>query len=79
MTPIVLLASLAALIYAASYAIRCAISPWGRCRRCHGTGNRPALIGRRRDCPRCNGTGIRVRIGRRIAEHIRTEYRAGHQ
>ncbi|WP_232510853.1 hypothetical protein [Micromonospora maris] len=55
------------------------MSPWGRCRRCHGRRSHRTAIGTRRDCPRCDGTGIRVRIGRRIADYIRAEYRAGNQ
>ncbi|MEU8188065.1 hypothetical protein [Micromonospora carbonacea] len=79
MTPILLLASLATLIYAASYLAVCAVSPWGRCRRCHGHRSHRTTIGTRRDCPRCDGTGIRVRTGRRLLDHIRIEYRDGQQ
>lgn len=80
MTPILLLASLTALGYAACYFVVCLASPLGRCRRCQGHGNRPALVGRtRRECRRCDGTGRRVRTGRRLIEHLRDEYRAGHQ
>ncbi len=77
MTLIVLLASLTTLIYAASYTLRCVVSPWGRCRRCHGQRSHRTAIGTRRDCTRCDGTGIRVRVGRRLAEHVISEYRAG--
>ncbi|WP_018825227.1 hypothetical protein [Salinispora arenicola] len=79
MTTILLLASLTTLGYATWYLILCAASPWGRCRRCHGARSHRTTIGTRRDCRRCDGTGRRVRIGRRIAEYIRAEYRAGHQ
>ncbi|MGN9890587.1 hypothetical protein [Micromonospora sp. L31] len=79
MTTILSLASLTALGYAAWYLILCAVSPWGRCRRCHGRRYHRTAIGTRRDCRRCDGTGRRVRIGRRLAEYVRTEYRAGHQ
>lgn len=77
MTTILLLASLTTLGYATWYLILCAASPWGRCRRCHGRRSHRTTIGTRRDCPRCDGTGIRPRVGRRIAEYIRAEYRAG--
>lgn len=30
-----------------------------------------------RECPRCAGTGRRVRVGRRVYEYIRAEYRQG--
>ncbi|MGW1059296.1 hypothetical protein [Micromonospora rubida] len=79
MVPIALLASLATLIYAASYLAVCAVSPWGRCGRCHGARSHRTAIGTRRNCPRCDGTGIRVRTGRRLLDYIRTEYRAGQQ
>nr|WP_307826308.1 hypothetical protein [Micromonospora humida] len=78
MTTIVLLASLLPFGYAAWYLILCAVSPWGRCRRCHGRRSHRTAIGTRRDCPRCDGTGIRVRTGRRLIDHIRAEYRDGH-
>ncbi|SCL21348.1 hypothetical protein GA0070616_2276 [Micromonospora nigra] len=77
MTLTLLLASLATLIYAASYLIKCAVSPWGRCRRCHGRRYHHTSIGTRRDCTRCDGTGIRVRPGRRLIDYIRAEYRDG--
>ncbi|MFD6640162.1 hypothetical protein ACFWDN_30585 [Micromonospora chalcea] len=79
MTTIVLLASLTALGYTLCYLGVCAASPWGRCRRCHGRRYHRTTIGTRRDCRRCDGTGIRVRLGRRLINYIRAEYRAGHQ
>ncbi|MGW5560798.1 hypothetical protein ACWER9_26690 [Micromonospora sp. NPDC003944] len=78
MTPILLLASLATLGYAACYLAVCAASPWGRCGRCHGARYQRTAIGTRRDCRRCDGTGIRVRPGRRLIDFIRAEYRDGH-
>lgn len=77
MTPILLLASLTILVYAASHLAVCVLSPWGRCRRCHGARSHRTAIGTRRDCPRCDGTGIRIRIGRRLIEYLHAEYRAG--
>ncbi|WP_435588173.1 hypothetical protein [Micromonospora aurantiaca (nom. illeg.)] len=79
MTTIALLASLLPLSYAAWYLILCVVSPWGRCRRCHGRRYHRTAIGTRRDCRRCDGTGRRARIGRRLAEYIRAEYRAGNR
>ncbi|MFF3868008.1 hypothetical protein [Micromonospora sp. NPDC001898] len=79
MTPIVLLASLATLGYAAWYLLLCMVAPWKRCDHCDGTGHHRTIIGTHRECRRCDGTRLRVRTGRRIIEHIRDEYRAGHQ
>ncbi|GAA3765916.1 hypothetical protein [Micromonospora maritima] len=79
MTTIALLASLTILGYALCYLAVCAASPWARCRRCHGRRYHRMAIGTRRDCRRCDGTGIRVRIGRRLLDYIRAEYRGGHQ
>jgi hypothetical protein len=63
------------------YAAVCAASPFGTCRRCHGQppARRRALtpgriFGRspyRRVCRRCHDTGIRLRIGRRLYNHLR--------
>ena len=81
MTPLALLANPLILLtiagYPAWYALKCAVAPWGRCRRCHGTGR--AGTGRvlRRPCRRCHGSGIRVRVGRRIYRYIRAEYLTG--
>ncbi len=79
MTPALLLATLGTLGYAAFYLLMCAAFPFGNCRRCKGTGKRHSAIFRSafRLCPRCAGTGRRVRIGRRIYEYIRREYKAG--
>ncbi|TDC00031.1 hypothetical protein E1091_05710 [Micromonospora fluostatini] len=79
MTTILLLASLIILGYTACYLTVCAVSPWRRCRRCRGARYHRTTIGTRRDCPRCDGTGIRVRVGRRLIDHIRAEYRDGHR
>ncbi|MEV6694376.1 hypothetical protein AB0M35_23170 [Micromonospora sp. NPDC051196] len=79
MTTILLLASLTTLGYSLCYLAVCAASPWGRCRHCRGARYHRTTIGTRRDCPRCDGTGIQVRLGRRLIDHIRTEYRDGHR
>lgn len=73
------LASLLTAGYVASYLFLCAAAPFGRCRRCHGTGKRSTRLTRRlpKLCPACAATGRRVRAGRRLFEHIRAEYRDG--
>ena len=76
------LAALASLIiagYAAFYLIMCGAFPFGNCRRCHGTGKLYSKIFSKsfRLCRRCEGTGRRVRIGRRVYEYLRGEYKAG--
>jgi hypothetical protein len=54
------------------YCLVCAVSPFGRCRKCTGTG-RQAPTGRLRrrpkPCRRCDATGRRLRIGRRLHNH----------
>jgi len=78
-TPLALLIPLLLTGYAACYLVVCAVFPWVDCRRCHGTGKLRNPIARRtfRHCPRCDGTGKRIRIGRRIYEHLRTERERG--
>ena len=75
------LASLAALGYSAFYLLMCAAFPFGNCRRCKGTGKlySPIFTKAFRLCPRCAGTGRRVRIGRRVYEYLRGEYKAGNR
>jgi hypothetical protein len=74
-----LLASLAALGYAAFYLALCAGYPFGNCRRCKGSGKRhnPFFGGGHRLCNRCAGTGRRVRLGRRVYEYLRSEHASG--
>jgi hypothetical protein len=78
-TTLIPLATLIILGYAAFYLIMCAGFPFGNCRRCRGTGKRYSKIMRKsfRLCRRCDGTGRRVRIGRRVYEYLRGEYKAG--
>jgi hypothetical protein len=73
------LASLTTLGYAVSYAVLCAVAPFGRCRRCRGRGRIHSPLTRRlpKLCHRCDATGRRVRLGRRLFEHVRAEYRDG--
>jgi Zn finger protein HypA/HybF involved in hydrogenase expression len=76
------LASFACLALVATtlgYAAVCVALPFGRCRRCRGTGRRYSSLSRRlyRYCPRCDGTGLRVRLGRRVWEYLRAERNRG--
>jgi DnaJ-class molecular chaperone len=75
------LATLTLLTVTAGYAVACAVTPWGRCRKCHGTGRRITRPGRvtRAWCRRCDGTGRRVRVGRRIWTWIHHEYGEGNR
>ncbi|MBC2877854.1 MULTISPECIES: hypothetical protein [Streptomyces] len=61
----------ALLLITLCYAVLCAVSPLGTCRKCHGFGfqvrkNRRGRISRGRDCRRCRGHGKRVRVGRHL-------------
>lgn len=79
---LVALASLTLLGYTALYITCCAFIPFGRCRRRRcDNGRIHSRLSRKhfRECPRCDGTGKRVRIGRRIYEKIRDEYKAGNR
>lgn len=64
--------ALAATTLAALYAAACWLSPFPRCRRCHGTGHQPhpILRNRLRPCRRCKGSGRRLRIGRRTFNYF---------
>ncbi|MEV0727714.1 hypothetical protein [Polymorphospora sp. NPDC050346] len=75
MTLAAVLATLTLAGYAAWYVALCVIAPFGRCRYC--TGRRNRLDRRHRDCLACDGTGRRVRLGRRLYEHLRAEYDRG--
>lgn len=71
--------TLAAALWLTGYLMRCAVSPFGPCRRCEGDGKiRPRPGGLRhkaRYCRRCDGTGLRLRIGRRAWNHARRLHR----
>ncbi|MEW1719616.1 hypothetical protein [Streptomyces sp. NPDC093109] len=54
------------------YALLCAASPYGTCRKCEGWGHaivrarRSGRLKRGRQCRRCSGYGTRLRVGRRV-------------
>lgn len=76
--PLALTASAALLLTAGGYAIACWAAPFGRCRRCSGTGQRTTwLLHRDRPCARCKGSGRRVRIGRRLHTRATRIHRNG--
>ncbi|WSA89795.1 hypothetical protein OIE47_12595 [Micromonospora sp. NBC_01796] len=81
MDPSAVIASLLCLVPALltlGYAALCAASPFGRCRRCSGTGKRRTPLTRiTRDCHRCDGIGRRIRLGQHLVNEIRREYRNG--
>ncbi|MCM2393069.1 hypothetical protein [Streptomyces albipurpureus] len=77
-----LLASTCLLIVTLSYSVRCWLSPFGDCRRCHGMGHklttdRKGKPKRGKDCRRCHATGKRIRIGRWLHNRATRTYRAG--
>lgn len=63
---VTLAATALALAVVFGYPLLCCASPFGRCCKCHGTGERTTRKGRARVCRRCKGARIRLRIGRRI-------------
>ena len=77
MYPLLTLASTALLVVTLSYAVLCAASPFGFCRRCCGYGRRVTPRGRRRPCHRCQTTGLRIRTGRHLYNLARRTYDAG--
>ena len=77
MYPLLALASTALLAVTLGYALLCAISPFGSCRRCHGTGRHFTPRGWRRPCQRCQATGLRIRTGRHLYNVARHTYDAG--
>lgn len=54
------------------YTFRLWAFPYGRCIWCRGDGIRGGTY-----CRRCDGSGRRVRLGRRLHDAIRREYRNG--
>jgi hypothetical protein len=67
------------MIVTSCYLLVCWLWPFVTCRRCHGTGKRRALIGRRFGlCRRCGGDGRRLRPGRHVLNYLRdTHQRSG--
>lgn len=64
--------------YIAWYLAACAMFPFTHCRRCHGTGKIRSPSGKAfRLCRRCKHTGRRLRLGRKIYNHLRAEHRDG--
>ncbi|MEV8392839.1 MULTISPECIES: hypothetical protein [unclassified Streptomyces] len=71
-----LLTSAAFLAAVAGYAALCAVSPFGPCRKCSGTGLRELRKGSKLCC-RCHGQRRRLRIGRRALNSSRRTHAAG--
>lgn len=59
------------LVLTLCYIGLCAATPFARCRRCHGAGLIPGMLGRRKPCRRCRTTGLRLRHGVRAANYLR--------
>ncbi|MGW6460901.1 hypothetical protein ACWF94_34075 [Streptomyces sp. NPDC055078] len=64
------------------YAMVCAASPFGNCRKCDGMGHRiktdrTGRPKRGRDCRRCHATGKRIRVGRWLYHRLARTYRTG--
>lgn len=81
MTPL-LLAIACLIAVTLGYIGRCAVSPFGDCRRCHGMGHqlntdRKGRPKRGKDCRRCHATGKRIRVGRWLYNRWARIYRAG--
>ncbi|MER6251370.1 hypothetical protein ABT224_08335 [Streptomyces sp. NPDC001584] len=77
-----LLASVLALLFTFGYAVLCAASPFGRCRKCNGLGfalthDRKGKPKRGKHCRRCDGHGIRIRVGRHLYNLWARTYRNG--
>lgn len=64
-------AAIAAAVVLLGYAVVCAVWPYGICRRCHGASRLVTRRGRTvRRCRRCRGSGLRLRLGRRLYNHV---------
>lgn len=70
------LAMAALVAWLGSYAVLCAVRPFGRCRRCDGTGE-TTRFGKPRTCPRCRGHKLRLRLGCRAHNAWRRTHEAG--
>jgi Zn finger protein HypA/HybF involved in hydrogenase expression len=73
------------LFVTGGYALACWVKPFTHCHRCEGTGDsprrwidrlrygqrsKPRAARARPTCPHCRGTGLRLRIGRRMYNHL---------
>jgi hypothetical protein len=68
-----------ALVLAIGYAVACLIWPFRACRHCEGVGRMLSPTGRAwRLCTHCSGTGARLRLGRRIYNHLTRTHDRGH-
>lgn len=64
---VVLLASLAVLLWLVYYVASCWRSPFRPCGRCSGSGQGATVLMRRpKSCGSCRGKGTRLRFGRRV-------------
>jgi Zn finger protein HypA/HybF involved in hydrogenase expression len=72
----VLIAMAALIAWLGSYAVLCAVKPFGPCRRCSGTGE-IERFNKTRTCPRCRGANLRLRLGRRAHNAWRRTHQAG--
>jgi hypothetical protein len=76
MGPLIRLVGIVAAVWLPVYAIRCWWFPFGKCRRCKGAGTLADESKKHyRMCPRCHGNR-RLRIGRRIWNHLNASRRA---
>jgi hypothetical protein len=76
------LATAFSLLITLSYSVKCWLSPFGDCRKCHGMGHaltvdRKGKAKRGKDCRRCQGAGKRIRVGRHLYNRAHHTYRAG--
>ncbi|HCT80126.1 MAG TPA: hypothetical protein DGT23_26890 [Micromonosporaceae bacterium] len=49
----------------------CQIRPFKPCRKCRGAGVKRLMLRRTRRCTRCQGTGYVIRLGPKMANHLR--------
>lgn len=79
MTP-TLLAIACLLTVTVCYMIRCAVSPFGTCRKCRGVGRKNRITRRGKlklgnICRRCHGDGRRIRAGWWLVNRARRIHR----